>query len=120
MFFTDERGAHLLSIMLSEQSTYNGTSAVALYNYRNNSICIGALRERSLIMTDLKGGDYFSPMGHENWNTIESSNSGGVRHSNSSGLVRGIGITLIVIGVIGAAFFPPIGILIYIGLKMTN
>lgn len=73
-----------------------------------------------MIMTDLKGGDYFSPMGHENWNTIESSNSGGVKHSNSSGLVRGIGITLIVIGVIGAAFFPPIGILIYIGLKMTN
>ena len=89
-------------------------------NHRNIIICIDALGERSLIMTDLQGGDYFSPMGHENWNTIESSNSGGVRHSNSSGLVRGIGITLIVIGVIGAAFFPPIGILIYIGLKMTN
>ena len=93
---------------------------MALYNHRNNGTCIDALRGRCLIMTDLKGGDYFSPMGHENWDTIESSNSGGVRHSNSSGLVRGIGITLIIIGVIGAACFPPIGILIYIGLKMTN
>ena len=69
-------------------------------------------------MTNLSGGDYASPIGHESWNDIEKGGSGGGRPTSNGG-AHLLGIILIILGIIGAAVFPPIGILIWIGAKLA-
>ena len=70
-----------------------------------------------IVMTELKGGDYFSPSGHENWRITEKHDSGG---GTGGGGGKGLGIVLIIVGVILAAIFPPLGILIWIGAKTAS
>ncbi len=60
-------------------------------------------------------GSYSDPGGYENWRDIEKGSLGGGRGAGNV-----CGIILIVVGVLLAAVFPPLGILIWIGVKMAS
>ncbi len=70
-------------------------------------------------MSDFSGNDYFTPVGHETWSDIEGRSSGG--GGRCPGAFQSlIAWTFIIAGIILAAIFPPLGILIWIGVKIGS
>ena len=70
-------------------------------------------------MTDLHGGDYFSPVGDDIWRETEKGGSGGGGGGDAvRALIHLIGIVLIVFGIMLSGVWLPLGIITWLGIKL--